>query len=275
MALFAISDLHLSLGTDKPMDIFGGNWKNYEQKLEDNWRAAVTDDDTVILNGDNSWATYLQNAIEDFTFINSLPGKKLLGKGNHDYWWTTAKKLREFCAENSFNTIDFLHNNHFLLGGYAVCGSRGWQITTNDDDDKKIYARELARLEFSLASAVKANPLGIIAALHYPPEGKCTDMSVYAAAAAARVANPDLLFVHFHGIDDINHGHTPESEEALAKILETEAYIQALMTGFSGRVIVVSDHGQITVTEQGIPRGNHGYFAPGDMFVPYYVFDNR
>ena len=175
MSIFAISDLHLSLGTDKPMDIFGGNWKNYEEKLEKNWRELVTDDDTVILNGDNSWATYIEHAVEDFTFINKLPGKKLLGKGNHDYWWTTAKKMREFCDEHGFDTIAFLHNNHFMYEGFAVCGSRGWQLTKNDAEDKKIYERELSRLEFSITSAKKqavSAPGGIIAALHYPPDAE-------------------------------------------------------------------------------------------------------
>lgn len=172
MALFAISDLHLSLGCDKPMDIFGENWENYEQKLKEKWECIVKNEDTVIINGDNSWATYIQNATEDFAFINSLPGKKLLSKGNHDYWWTTMKKQVDFCRENNFDTINFLHNNHYMYESVAICGTRGWIITTNDDEDKKIYNRELERLELSIKSSVSSNPKQILVALHYPPDAK-------------------------------------------------------------------------------------------------------
>lgn len=172
MALFAISDLHLSLGCDKPMDIFGENWENYEQKLKEKWECIVKNEDTVIINGDNSWATYIQNATEDFAFINSLPGKKLLSKGNHDYWWTTMKKQVDFCRENNFDTINFLHNNHYMYESVAICGTRGWIITTNDDEDKKIYNRELERLELSIKSSISSNPKQILVALHYPPDAK-------------------------------------------------------------------------------------------------------
>lgn len=170
MALFAISDLHLSLGTDKPMDVFGDCWKNYEQKLKDNWENNVTDDDYIILNGDNSWATYIQNAEEDFAFIHSLPGKKILCKGNHDYWWTTMNKQKVFCAEKGYDSIDFLHNNYFLYKNVAICGTRGWQITINDEEDQKIYTRELGRLEASIKMSLKDNPQDVVVALHYPPD---------------------------------------------------------------------------------------------------------
>jgi len=170
MALYAISDLHLSLGTDKPMDVFGSCWENYEQRLMDNWKGIVKEQDIVILNGDNSWAMYIENAVQDFAFINSLPGKKILSKGNHDYWWTTMNKQKVFCENNGFDTISFLHNNHFLYNDAAVCGTRGWQLTKSDEEDKKIHARELSRLEASVNSAVKANAKEIIVALHYPPD---------------------------------------------------------------------------------------------------------
>ena len=113
MALFSISDLHLSFGTDKPMDVFGERWKNYEKKLMENWNNAVSADDVVIVNGDNSWAMYLEDTFKDFDFINKLNGTKLISKGNHDYWWTTMKKHEKWCDENGFDSIKFLHNNYY------------------------------------------------------------------------------------------------------------------------------------------------------------------
>jgi predicted phosphohydrolase len=170
MALFAISDLHLSLGTDKPMDVFGGRWENYVEKLKENWQATVGREDVVIVNGDNSWATYVQDAKEDFGFIHSLPGIKLLSKGNHDYWWTTLAKQTAFCERHGFDTIRFLHNNYYMYQDIAICGTRGWQLTKNDEEDQKIYQRELGRLEQSISLALKENPRKLIAALHYPPD---------------------------------------------------------------------------------------------------------
>ncbi len=192
MALYAISDLHLSLGTDKPMDVFGEHWENYEQRLKENWESAVSGDDTVIVNGDNSWATYIQNAVEDFSFINSLPGRKILSKGNHDYWWTTMNKQTAFCRQHGFDTINFLHNNHYMCGGAAICGTRGWQITKNDDEDRKIHNRELERLELSLRSAIPSDPEQIIVALHYPPDDKFK-------AVLSRYGVRTCVYGHLHG----------------------------------------------------------------------------
>ncbi len=170
MALFSISDLHLSFGTDKPMDVFGKKWQNYEEKLKANWNNAVSDEDVVIVNGDNSWATYLGDTFEDFSFINSLNGTKLVSKGNHDYWWTTMNKHRKWCEENNFNTIKFLHNNYYMYKDTAICGTRGWQLTKGDAEDLKVHNRELERLKISLDMSLKENPSGIIVALHYPPD---------------------------------------------------------------------------------------------------------
>lgn len=170
MSLYAISDLHLSLGTDKPMSVFGGNWENYEQKLLKNWNEKVKPDDAVIVNGDVSWATYLENTHKDFEFLNNLNGIKLVSKGNHDYWWTTMKKQRDFCEKMSFDTINFLQNNCFVYGGCAVCATRGWLLSSNNAEDKKIYNRELERLQLGLREAKKSGSKRIIAALHYPPD---------------------------------------------------------------------------------------------------------
>ena len=123
MSIFAIADLHLALGIDKPMDVFGGRWSNYMEKLRNNWIETVQETDTVIIPGDISWATYIENAFEDFKFIELLPGKKIISKGNHDYWWTTASKLNKYLSDNGFTTISFMHNNAFSVGNCAVCGT--------------------------------------------------------------------------------------------------------------------------------------------------------
>lgn len=192
MAIFAISDLHLSLGTDKPMSIFGGNWDNYEEKLKENWNNKVKKDDFVIVNGDISWATYIENAYNDFEFINNLNGTKIISKGNHDYWWTTMKKQREYCEANGFDTIKFMQNNCYIHDDYCICGTRGWALTSKDEDDKKIYNRELERLQLSLREAIKTKHKGIIAALHYPPDG--TFMTVLENFGVEK-----CVYGHLHG----------------------------------------------------------------------------
>ncbi|MBQ3115386.1 MAG: metallophosphoesterase [Clostridia bacterium] len=197
MAVYAISDLHLSLGTDKPMSVFGGNWDNYEQKLKTNWNNLVKKNDTVIVNGDISWATYIENAVNDFSFINQLNGTKLVSKGNHDYWWTTMKKQQEFCENNGFDTIKFLQNNCYVIEDYAICGTRGWALTKNDDEDKKIYNRELERLQLSLREAKKADAKGIIVGLHYPPD--LTFMTVLENFGVRK-----CIYGHLHGNVHIN-----------------------------------------------------------------------
>lgn len=170
MGIFAISDLHLSFGNNKPMDIFGESWENHHIKIEKDWMDKVTDDDIVILAGDFSWATYLEETIQDFEYLNKLPGKKLLLKGNHDYWWTTVTKMNNFLKENDFNNIEFIYNNSIEYNGYSICGTRGWSDTLDSKyDDEKILAREYQRLEYSLNQAKSDN---IIVVLHFPPNEK-------------------------------------------------------------------------------------------------------
>lgn len=172
MAIYAISDLHLALSVDKPMDVFGGEWADYMDKLKENWRSAVGENDTVLVPGDVSWATYLNQAYADFSFIDGLPGRKVISKGNHDYWWTTKSKLDKFLAENGFSSILFMHNNSYEIEGTAVCGTRGWNMPGEEGfnaEDARIYQRELQRLELSLKSAGAKDGGRIIAALHFPP----------------------------------------------------------------------------------------------------------
>lgn len=170
MALYAIGDLHLCLGAQKPMDVFGGAWVGYMDKLKEGF-SSVTEEDTTILLGDLSWALGLQEAKKDFAWINQIPGRKIILKGNHDYWWSTAAKFYKFCDENGFSDQFILNNNHYEYGDWAICGTRGWffEEERSNLQDEKVFKRELIRLETSLRSAGDKNKMVF---LHYPPRYK-------------------------------------------------------------------------------------------------------
>lgn len=170
MALYAIGDLHLSAGVDKPMDIFGGNWVGYMDKLKQGL-SVIGPEDTTVLLGDLCWALDLQQAEPDFAWINEIPGRKIILKGNHDYWWSTATKFYKFCDENGFSEQYILNNNHYEYGDYAICGTRGWffEEEKSGEHDEKVFNRELCRLESSLKSAGDKPK---IVFLHYPPRYK-------------------------------------------------------------------------------------------------------
>ena len=167
MALYAIGDTHLSLASDKPMDVFGGGWTGYVDKLKEGFQI-ISPEDTVVICGDVSWGMSLEEARADFAFLDALPGgRKLLLKGNHDYWWTTASKMKAFFAENGFSTLDILHNNCHFYEETALCGTRGWFYEEDrGEHSAKIFNRELIRLEASLKAAGERNKLCF---LHYPP----------------------------------------------------------------------------------------------------------
>lgn len=167
MSLFAIADLHLSLSADKPMDVFSG-WDNYSERLEKNWQERVAPDDTVVIPGDISWAMSLESALSDFRFIDGLNGKKIISKGNHDYWWSTRAKTEKFFSENGISSIEILHNNFFACGGIGICGTRGWINDGSEPENMKVILREAQRLERSVSGAVEAG-LRPVAFLHYPP----------------------------------------------------------------------------------------------------------
>ena len=154
MSLYTIGDLHLSLGTNKPMDVFGGRWENYVQKLSEGF-SQLNDDDLTVLCGDITWGMTMEEALPDFKFIDALPGKKIILKGNHDYWWTTATKARSFFEKNDIKNIDVLHNSSFAYGEVSICGTRGWfyEESKGVEHDKKIMNREIMRLEASLKAA--------------------------------------------------------------------------------------------------------------------------
>ena len=167
MALYAIGDTHLSLNSDKPMDVFGGGWEGYVDKLREGF-APVEDTDTVVLCGDLSWGMSLEEARDDFAFLNSeLPGEKWLLKGNHDYWWNTAAKMNAFFQANGFERLHILHNNCAYYAEIALCGTRGWFFEENGGPQtEKVFKRELIRLEASLKAAGEREKLCF---LHYPP----------------------------------------------------------------------------------------------------------
>ncbi len=170
MALYAIGDLHLCLGAPKPMDIFGGAWVGYMDKLQKGL-SVITQEDTTVLLGDLSWALDLGQAKEDFAFINAIPGRKIILKGNHDYWWSTAAKFHKFCAEHGFENMHLLNNNFYEYSDIAICGTRGWffEEERSGDHDEKVFKRELMRLEASLKAAGDKQKLVF---LHYPPRYK-------------------------------------------------------------------------------------------------------
>lgn len=170
MALYAIGDLHLSLGAPKPMDVFGGNWVGYMDKLKEGL-SVIGPEDTTVLLGDLSWALSLEESGPDFSWIDQIPGRKIILKGNHDYWWSTASKFYKFCEEKGFSNQFILNNNHYEYDGWAICGTRGWFFEEErcGEHDEKVFKRELLRLEASLKSA---GELPKMVFLHYPPRYK-------------------------------------------------------------------------------------------------------
>ena len=167
MALYTIGDLHLSLGAPKPMDVFGGKWVGYMDKLAAGL-SVIGPEDTTVLCGDLSWALGLENARADFAWIDRIPGRKIILKGNHDYWWSTAAKFYKFCQANGFSEQYILNNNYYEYDGWAICGTRGWffEGERSGAHDAKVFNRELMRLEASLKAAGEREKLVF---LHYPP----------------------------------------------------------------------------------------------------------
>ena len=203
MSIYAISDLHLSFYTNKPMDIFG--WNNYEEKISQDWRTNVKEEDLVLLTGDFSWEMKLENTYKDFQFINNLPGKKLLLKGNHDLWWTTLKRMREFLKEKEFNNIDFIYNNSYEFENYIIAGTRGWNLVSENIDDKKIKDRELLRLENSIIDGIRkyGEDKPIIVCMHYPPLLKELKNSEF-TKILEKYNVKYCLYGHLHGKSHMN-----------------------------------------------------------------------
>ncbi len=191
MSVFAIGDLHLSLGVQKPMDVFSG-WDGYVERLENNWKALVKDGDTVVIDGDISWGMNFEQCCEDFAFLEALSGKKVLVKGNHDYWWNTVSKMMRWFDEKGFKTFEILHNNCIFAEGKALCGTRGWFYDIGQPADEKVMNREAQRLKTSLEMAKDAEK---IVFLHYPP--------IYSAAKADNLVS----VLHEFDVKRCYYGH--------------------------------------------------------------------
>ena len=219
MAIFVIGDLHLSTNsqTNKSMEKFGKRWLGYTEKLRKNWESVVTPEDTVVVPGDISWAMKLEEAESDFRFLDSLPGTKLIGKGNHDFWWNTGAKMNGFFEENHFHTIKILNNNAYLVEDQVLCGTRGWfleekqQVTVGTVDYDKIINRETIRLKLSLDSAVQlrserfastgvAPPISVF--LHFPPVWMDFICRPF-VDILHEYGNPDCYFGHIHGMYNV------------------------------------------------------------------------
>ena len=202
MALFVLGDTHLSLGGSKPMDVFPG-WNGYVKRLEANWRKLVKPEDTIVLAGDISWAMRLTDTRRDFEFLQQLPGQKLIMKGNHDYWWTTANKMNAYLKAEGFDTLHILHNNSYSVEGYAICGTRGWfyEEERSGEHDEKVFKRELLRLEASLKAAGDMRKLVF---LHYPPRYRGYEC-------------PEILqLLEKYGVSRCFYGHLHGGSHALA-----------------------------------------------------------
>lgn len=196
MALYTISDLHLGFNVEKPMDIFGKKWKNHCEKIKYNWLQKITNEDTVLIAGDISWSLKAEDSVYDLDWINDLPGRKIISKGNHDYWWNGISKLNSM-----YEKTKFLQNNYYIYEDYAICGTRGW-ICPNSNNftskDEKIYKRELIRLRLSLEAAIKDNYKNIIVMLHYPPTNEKFEESEF-IEIIKEFNVKKVIYGHLHG----------------------------------------------------------------------------
>ncbi len=205
MKIFAIGDLHLSLNekVHKPMDVFGPEWKDHPQRLEENWKKQVTAQDLVLLAGDISWALKPEEAREDLDWIESLPGKKVMIKGNHDLWWGSITKLND-----RYHTIFFLQNTCYETQDYVICGSRGWICPGEEDfskDDEKIFRREILRFKASLEQGKKARGKELIAMIHYPPTNDKKQGSDF-TRLFEEFGVKTVVFGHLHGREAYKKG---------------------------------------------------------------------
>ena len=208
MAIWAIADLHLSFNENKPMDIFGDNWKNHEDKIKQDWLEKVSDNDLVLLPGDFSWSMYLEDTIADFEYLSNLPGRKLLLKGNHDYWWATVTKMRKFLDKNNFSNIDFLHNNSYEYDGFIIAGTKGWALY-GEEADEKLIQREMIRLELSITDGIKkyGAEKEIIVCMHYPPTTQNGEMEFINIMKKYNIKCCLYGHLHSHAIKDAVEGN--------------------------------------------------------------------
>ncbi|PRR72429.1 3',5'-cyclic adenosine monophosphate phosphodiesterase CpdA [Clostridium thermopalmarium DSM 5974] len=195
IGLYAISDLHLSLSSDKPMDVFGEQWNNHHERIRENWIKKINDKDTVLIAGDVSWSMKMEDGLADLEWIHNLPGRKIISKGNHDYWWGSISKLN-----NLYEDISFIQNNFFSYEDYAICGTRGWTIPgdKSSSHDIKIYNREQIRLKLSLDKAVSSGYSKIIVMIHYPPVNDKFEASNF-TEIFEEYGVEKVIYGHLHG----------------------------------------------------------------------------
>lgn len=201
MALYAISDLHLDFVGNKPMDIFGEKWSDHSSKIKENWIKKIKEEDTVLIAGDISWSMKMEDGIKDLEWVDRLPGKKIMIKGNHDYWWGSISKLNQL-----FSGMNFIQNNFFTYQDYAICGTRGWNYPGGEafsEKDEKIYVRELIRLKLSVESAVKAGYKKFIIMLHYPPVADQEGISGF-TEIIDEIGAEIVIYGHLHGPSVVN-----------------------------------------------------------------------
>ena len=201
MKIYAISDLHISTNTNKPMDVFGGNWVNYLDKIFADWNEKVSDDDIVLIGGDISWAMDIDDAKKDLELLSNLKGRKVLVKGNHDYWWSGITKVRDILPEGFFA----LQNDCIKFGNVIICGSRCWAVPGSPDfseQDQKIYLRETERLKLSFNNVNKIKEEGdkVIALVHYPPFNVRRENSLFTEIFEKNGVDA-VIYGHLHGKD--------------------------------------------------------------------------
>lgn len=205
MALFTLADLHLSFSGTKPMDIFGPLWSDFEERIRKNWIAAIKEEDTIVLPGDFSWGMNLTEALPDFQFLHDLPGKKILMKGNHDYWWSSVTKLNAFCEKEGFHSISFLHNDAVVAQGKVLCGSRGWMCEEKmTEQDQKVLRREAMRFRLSLEKGM------LLAQQERDKNGTLPEIIVfshYPIVTAAQRQNPILDILEEYPVKRVYYGH--------------------------------------------------------------------
>lgn len=220
MKIFAMSDLHLSEASEKPMDVFGQRWKNHTEKMKNNWDQHLTDDDVMIISGDISWGLQMEEALPDLEWIHNRPGLKLITKGNHDLWWTSLTKLNRL-----YDDLRFIQNNCVLVGSTAVCGTRGWNLKHDGPEwtahDDKIYRRELLRMKMALDAAVKTGAERIILSMHYPPtdhRGSDTEFT-----ELIRQYSVDyVLYGHLHGADAALHAYNGTKNGTVYRLVSSD-----------------------------------------------------
>ena len=229
LALYVLADLHLSHSSDKPMDVFGARWENHTEKILNNWQSAVGSGDTTVIPGDLSWGMNFGNTAEDLRFVHELNGRKLIGKGNHDYWWQTMRKLNAFKEENGFSSIDFLFNNAFYEQGFIICGTRGWTVSEKPSaEDERILMRESGRLRISLECGKKLKESApedteTLVFMHYPP------------AVGETVYEPFAELFAEYGVKRCFYGHihAAKAENLAARAGQTRLYcVSADMINF-------------------------------------------